>query len=311
MSLREKVLVTGGAGYVGSILVPALLQQDYEVTLLDIFKWGVQPILHFAHDPKLTIVKGDVRDEAVVRQEVERADWVLHLAAVVGYPACTTDPILARTTNVDGTANVCKAMRAGQKLIFASTGSTYGKVKGICTEETPINPLSLYGLTKWEAEEMVSDVGGVNLRFATVFGLSPRLRLDLLVNDFVYKALHDKQIVLYEGHFRRTFLHVRDVADSYVLTMKNFDKMRGEKFNIGDESLRYAKRDVALHVRKFVDYYLHEADVGKDVDARDYEVSYAKIRRLGYKAKVGLDEGIEELIKVEKDIVIVDPWRNA
>lgn len=311
MAAGQKVLVTGGAGYAGSILVPALLQDGYEVTLLDIFKWGVQPILHFAHHPKLTIVKGDVRDKALVCKEVKQADWILHLAAVVGYPACAADPILARTTNIDGTGNVCKAMHVGQKLIFASTGSTYGKVEGICTEETPINPLSLYGQTKWEAEKMVSDVGGVSLRFATVFGLSPRLRLDLLVNDFVYKALHDRQIVLYEGHFRRTFLHVRDVADSYMLAMKNFDKMQGEKFNVGDESLNYTKRDIAQHIAKFTDYFLYEADVGNDIDARDYEVSYAKIRGLGYKANVSLDKGIEELIKAAENIVIVDPWRNA
>lgn len=311
MATGEKVLVTGGAGYVGSLLIPTLLQQGYEVTLLDIFKWGVQPILHFVHEPKLTIVKNDVRDEAVVRKEVEQADWILHLASIVGYPACASDPILAKTTNIDGTANVCKAMRAGQKLIFASTGSTYGKVDGICTEETPINPLSLYGQTKWEAEKLVDDVGGVSLRFATVFGVSPRLRLDLLVNDFVYKALHDRQIVLYEGHFRRTFLHVRDVADSYILTMKNFEKMGGNKFNVGDKSLNYTKRDIALNIAKFVDYYLYEADVGSDKDARDYEVSYTKIRELGYKAKVNLDEGIKELVKTEKNISILDPWRNA
>ncbi len=196
-------------------------------------------------------------------------------------------------------------------MIFASTGSTYGKVEGICTEETPIDPLTLYGSTKWEAEQMVRDAGGVSLRFATVFGVSPRLRLDLLVNDFVHQALHNKQIVLYEGHFRRTFLHVQDAANSYLLAIDRFDDMAGEAFNIGDNSMNYTKREIAMKIREHLDYYLHEADVGEDLDKRDYEVSYDKIHALGFNNTINLNDGVLELIKVLSHLQVTNEWRNA
>lgn len=183
-----KILVTGGAGYVGAALVPMLLETGAEVVLLDNFTWGLKPILHFASHDSLEIVSGDIRSVESVREAMKGCDAIIHLAAVVGYPACAADPGKARTVNVNGTRNLVEEA-GSRRLIFASTGSTYGKVQGICTEETPIDPLTLYGSTKWEAEKMVLDKGGVALRFATVFGISPRLRLDLLVNDFVYQAL--------------------------------------------------------------------------------------------------------------------------
>ena len=185
-----------------------------------------------------------MRDEEVVKQALDQQDLVIHLAAIVGYPACAADPGRAVSTNVDGTRNIVKNL-AGRKLIFASTGSTYGKVDGICNEDTPIDPLTLYGSTKWEAEQLVTAAGGVALRFATVFGASPRLRLDLLVNDFVYQALHNRQIILYEGHFRRTFLHSQDAARSYLFAIDYYDKMSGQAFNVGDDSMNYTNREVA------------------------------------------------------------------
>lgn len=307
----EKILVTGGAGYKGSLLVPRLLEKGYRVTVLDNFMFGVKPILHFAGHPNVNFINGDVRDKQVIAASMKNADVIMHLAAIVGYPACSAEPQVAETVNVNGTKNICENLSPNQRLIFASTGSTYGKVTTICTEETPINPLSLYGKTKWIAEQMTTDKGGVGLRFATVFGVSPRLRLDLLVNDFVHQAIHLKQIILYNSNWRRTFLHVIDAAESYLFTMDNFEKMSGKAFNIGDDSMNYTKQDIALAVKKQVDYYLHEAEVGEDLDQRDYEVSYQRVRDLGFKAKVTLDDGIAELVKVLPHLKVMSEWRNA
>lgn len=309
--MQENVLVTGGAGYLGSLLVPMLLNEGHKVTLLELFNWGVGPILNFATHRNLKIVKGDIRDEKLMKNLVPKHTAVMHLAAIVGYPACSADPNLANTTNLDGSYNVINNARTDTKLIFASTGSTYGKVDGICTEDTPINPLSLYGHTKWVAEKKFLEHKGVGLRFATVFGISPRLRLDLLINDFVYQAIHNKQIVIFEGHFRRTFLHSTDAARSFVFALDNYGKMSGNAYNVGDESMNYTKREVAYKIKEYIDYYIHEADTGFDVDARDYEVSYERIKNLGYKAKVNLDDGIIELKKVLSHIKIVNEWRNA
>jgi nucleoside-diphosphate-sugar epimerase len=305
-----RVLVTGGGGYIGSVLVPLLLKREYKVSILDNFTWGIKPILHFAAHPNLQIIGGDIRDREVLTRAVGRAETVIHLAAIVGYPACAADPDRATSTNVAGTRNIVEAI-SDQKLIFASTGSTYGKVQGICTEETPIDPLTHYGSTKWTGERMVTGRGGIALRFATVYGVSPRLRLDLLVNDFVYQAVHNRQIVLYEGHFRRTFLHVLDAAKSYLFALDHYDKMRGGAFNVGDNAMNYTKREVAELIRRQVEFYLHEADVGEDLDKRDYEVSYEKIQRLGYSTSIAMEEGIAELIKVLRHLKIVSEWRNV
>ena len=306
-----KILVTGGAGYIGSLLIPMLLRKGHKVTLLDTFMWGVKPILHFATDPYLDIITGDVRDRDVVREAVKGCDAVIHLAAIVGYPACASDPNRAISINVDGTQILLDAMQPGQKIIFASTGSTYGKVDGVCDEATPIAPLTLYGSTKSKAEALCMERGGVALRFATVFGVAPRLRLDLLVNDFAYQALHNKQIVLYEGHFRRTFLHARDAAESYLFALDNLEKMAGQAYNIGDDAMNYTKRDVARLIRKKLEFYLHEADVGEDMDKRDYAVSYEKIMQLGFKTRVSMDEGVDELVRVLRHIRVTNEWRNA
>ncbi|MCB0310073.1 MAG: SDR family oxidoreductase, partial [Bdellovibrionales bacterium] len=291
-------------------LIPLLLKRQYKVTLLDNFTWGIKPVLHFITDNDLEIVSGDVRDENLIAKLIKEQDMVIHLAAIVGYPACAADRDRAYTTNVEGTRNITKCLD-GRKMIFASTGSTYGKVDGICDEDTPIDPLTLYGSTKWEAERLVSDVGGVALRFATVFGVAPRLRLDLLVNDFVYQALHARQIVMYEGHFRRTFLHVRDAVRSYLTAIDYFDKMKGQAFNVGDNTMNYTKREVALKVQEHVDFYLHEADVGEDLDKRDYEVSYDRINQYGFKAEIDMNRGIEELVKTLRHIKVTNEWRNA
>ncbi len=308
-----KVLITGGAGYIGSVLTPMILQRGHEVTIFDSLMFGAQPLLGFSSHPKLNIIKGDIRDASAVARAVGDHDWILHLAAIVGYPACAADPHLSVSTNVDGTRNVLAAMGMGQRLIFASTGSTYGKVLGVANEETPIAPLTLYGRTKRDAEMLIRDSGRQHtiLRFATVFGSSPRMRLDLLVNDFVYQALHNRQIVLFEGYFRRTFLHSSDAAAIYPFTMENFDAMSGKVFNVGDESMNYTKREIAIKIKEYVDYYLHEAQVGSDPDQRDYEVDYSRLRSIGFRASVDLDGSIQELVKILRVLTIFNPLRNA
>ncbi len=309
----EKILVTGGAGYIGTILVPELLRLGHKVTIYDNFMFGAQTLLGFSAHPNLSIVQGDVRDADKIKEVVKGQDWIVHLAAIVGYPACAADPVRANSVNVDGTRNIVDAMQKGQKLLYASTGSTYGKVLGIATEETPINPLTLYGRNKRDCEDMIkaTDIDFTLFRFATVFGSSPRMRLDLLINDFTYQAIHNKQIVIFEGHFRRTFLHSSDAAAIYPFAMENWDAMNGNTYNVGDETMNYTKREAAQEIAKKVDYYLHEADFGTDPDARDYEVDYSKLKSLGYKAKIDLSAGIDELIKIISVLKITNPLRNA
>jgi len=306
-----RILVTGGAGYIGSLLCPVLLDAGHEVILLDSLMFGVQPILHFITHPKLEVVHGDIRDPRVVAPLASAADAVLHLAAIVGYPACAADPTTAETTNVDGTRILVEALSASQMLVYASTGSTYGQCEAVATEETPINPLTLYGRTKRDAERLVVEKGGVGLRFATVFGLSPRLRLDLLVNDFCYQAYHHKQVILFEGHHRRTFLHARDAAAVYPFTLDHYPAMRGDVYNVGASDMNYTKIEVARAIKVLQPFYLHEADIGEDLDKRNYEVSYAKINALGYHATVTLDQGIREMLRVIPFIQQRSPWRNA
>jgi len=299
MQNRIKVLVTGGAGYLGSILVPQLLQRGYQVTIYDKFVYGVQSILSFVEDPKLTVIEGDILNTRALNQAISGQDFVVHLAAIVGFPSCNKDPVLARVINVDGTRNVAAALRKGQKLLFASTGSIYGKVEGICTEDTPAKPLSLYGETKWTGEGAIRTIGcdHVIFRFATVFGAAPRFRLDLLINDFVYQAIHNRQLAVFEGNSRRTFLHIYDAAMAFVFAIEHFDKMCNRVYNVGDAEMNYTKIEVARKIKEHVDFYLHEACFGTDPDQRDYEVDYSKLRCLGYGVKIRLDAGIQGLIK--------------
>ncbi|QPJ65325.1 MAG: NAD(P)-dependent oxidoreductase [Candidatus Nitrohelix vancouverensis] len=305
-----KVLVTGGAGYLGTSMLPLLLEKGHEVRILDKLMWGVTPILSYFSHPRVEFMSGDIRDQQVITDALSGMDAVIHLAGIVGYPACTADVGLAESTNVDGTALLVDSLQSHQKLVFASTGSTYGVVDGVCDESTPINPLTVYGKNKQDGENLVDKVGGVKLRLATVFGVSPRLRLDLLVNDFCYQAIHNGFIIMFEGYHRRTFLHVRDAAKAFVFTLDHFDEMAGDVFNVGDENLNFNKKDIALKIQKLNPFYLHEADVGKDMDQRNYEVNYDKIKNLGFTADISLEQGIEELLKVCRFIKIENPWRN-
>jgi nucleoside-diphosphate-sugar epimerase len=305
------LLVTGGAGYIGALLCPMLIDQGHKVVLFDNFMWGVRPILHFITNPNITIVAGDIRDKDSLAKVIKDVDGVIHLAAIVGYPACASDPRLAETTNIGGTENVCDLISRDQLLIFACTGSTYAQVEGVADEETPINPLTLYGRTKRDGEKMVLDKGGVSLRFATVFGLSTRLRLDLLVNDFCYQAYHNKQIVIFEGSHRRTFMNSIDAALIYPFAINNYKKMCGNAYNIGSAEMNYTKIEVAKLIQKQTPFYLHEADVGEDLDKRDYEVCYKRIAGLGFQTTVSIEQGISDMLKVVPFIKISSEWRNA
>ena len=297
----KKVLVTGGAGYIGSILVPTLLEKGYEVTVLDTLMFGQSTLLELCINPKFSFINGDVRDVNLLKKIIPHFDVIIPLAALVGAPLCKKDEMGTIAINRDAIININKIRSKHQRVIYPTTNSGYGIGQdGIyCTEETPLNPISLYGTTKSEAEQdLLATDNVITFRLATVFGCSPRMRLDLLVNDFTYRAFSQRYIVLFEAHFKRNFIHIRDVAKAFIHSIENFDSMKNTMYNVGLSSANLSKMELCLEIKKQIpDFFIAESEINKDPDQRNYIVSNDKIEKTGYKPDVDIQIGISELIK--------------
>ena len=301
MADKLKILVTGGAGYLGSTLVPMLLADGHRVTVLDNFMFGQSSLAAVCADPNFDMVRGDAREKDAVAPLAKDADLIIPLAALVGAPMCINDPLGATSINRDAVDMVCGLMGGDQRVIMPVSNSGYGvgEPGKFCTEETPLRPVSLYGRTKVEAEEIVlAQGGGVSLRLATVFGMSPRMRIDLLVNDFVYRAVNDRALVLFESHFKRNFIHVRDVARAFRHVIGNLETMTGEIYNVGLSDANLSKWELCEKIAEHLPgFQFLEAPIGEDPDKRDYIVSNEKIEATGYMPAHSLDAGITELKK--------------
>jgi len=296
-----KVLVTGGAGYLGSILCERLLHGGHEVVVIDNLMYQQQTLFHLCANPDFDFVVGDARNESLMTDLVKRADVIIPLAAVVGAPACDRDPWLARSVNLEAIRLINRLRSRHQLVIYPNTNSGYGAKSGdsYCTEDTPLEPISLYGQTKVEAEAELLEAGNsITLRLATVFGTSPRMRLDLLVNHFVYAAVTDGYIVIFEKEFKRNYVHIRDVADCFVYCIEHPEKMVGRPYNVGLDAANLSKEELALKVKQYVpNFYIHFGPVGSDPDKRNYIVSNQRLREAGFEARRSLEEGIRELLK--------------
>lgn len=296
-----KILVTGGAGYIGSILVPQLLQNGFEVTVIDNFMYHQASLLNCCNNEKLVIINGDSRNKELVAEELKKVDIVIPLACLTGAPLCSKDPLGAKSTNFDAINMLLELRTKRQWIIFPTTNSGYGvgEKGNFCTEETPLRPVSLYGKLKVEIENiLLQEENTITLRFATVFGISPRMRLDLLVNDFTYRALNDRYLVLFEASFKRNYLHVRDAAAAFIFCIENFESMRGEPYNVGLSEANLSKLELCQKIQKFIpNFYFVESPIGEDIDKRDYVISNEKIEGRGFRTKMSLENGIKELIK--------------
>jgi nucleoside-diphosphate-sugar epimerase len=296
-----KILVTGGAGYIGSVLVPKLLAAGHGVTVLDNFMFGQSTLAECCAHDAFEVVRGDCRDEGLVRKLLTKADAAIPLAALVGAPLCKNDPIGTRTINQDAVEMLCRLASPAQRILMPVTNSGYGigEKDKHCTEDTPLRPISLYGITKVAAEKAVLErENSVTFRLATVFGMSPRMRMDLLVNDFVYRAVHDRAVVIFEGHFKRNYIHIQDVARVFLYALDNFEKMRGRPYNVGLDDANLSKIELCRVIQKHLPQFVFtEAPIGEDPDKRDYIVSNARLASTGFQPEWSLDRGIRELIK--------------
>lgn len=300
------VLITGGAGYIGSILTEHLLRRGDKVTAVDTLMYGDHCLFQFCENPNYEFIRGDARDERIVKGLVPKADVIIPLAAIVGAPACAADPHLAKTINFNSVMLANKLRSPSQLVIYPNTNSGYGTKTGeaFCTEDSPLEPISVYGRTKVDAEmALLGSENSITFRLATVFGASSRMRIDLLVNHFTYAAVSDRYIVIFEKDFKRNYIHVRDVADCFIYAMENSTKMRGRPYNLGLDDANLSKEQLALKVKEHIpDFYVHFAPIGEDPDKRDYIVSNQRLREAGFEASRGLDAGIKELIKAYKTL---------
>jgi nucleoside-diphosphate-sugar epimerase len=296
-----KILITGGAGYIGSVLTPALLAEGHEVTVLDNFYFDQNSLLDCCQYEKFHVLRGDARDEGLIKSLLPKADLLIPLAALVGVPLCNTDAMATKSTNQDAVEMLCRLAGREQRIMMPVTNSGYGiGEKGkYCTEDSPLKPISTYGVTKVKAEEAVlGRENSISFRLATVFGVSPRMRLDLLVNDFVYRAVTDRAVMIFEGHFKRNYIHIRDVVRVFLHGIQNFDSMKGRAYNVGLDDANLSKLELCAVIQKHLPKFVYlEAPIGEDPDKRDYIVSNARLAGTGFKPEWSLDRGITELIK--------------
>jgi nucleoside-diphosphate-sugar epimerase len=299
--MTKKILITGGAGYIGSILTEHLLAQGNLVTVLDNLMYSEQNLFHLCGNPDFDFVFGDARNERLVSPVVSQADVIIPLAAIVGAPGCDLDPLMATSVNLDAIRMINRLRSPSQLIIYPTSNSGYGTKTGdvFCTEETPLEPISLYGRTKSDAEAAVLDSpNSITLRLATVFGMSPRMRMDLLVNHFVYAALTDRYLVIFEKDFKRNYVHIRDVADCFIHCIENSTAMVGRPYNMGLDNANLSKEELALRIKEYIpDFFVHFSEIGSDPDKRNYIVSNQRLREAGFEARRSLDGGICELIK--------------
>jgi len=296
-----KILVTGGAGYLGSTLVPELLAAGHRVTVLDNFLFKQASLNHVCHHAGFSVVKGDIRVQDTVVPLLKSADVVIPLAALVGAPLCSLDPVGASSVNHDAITMMLRHLSKSQIVLMPTTNSAYGTGdrNNFCTEDSPLRPISKYARDKVEVEQaLMQHPNAISLRLATVFGMSPRMRIDLLVNDFTYRAVHDRFVVLFESAFKRNYVHVRDVARAFQHALANFERMKGQIYNVGLSEANVSKRELCERIHKQVpDFVFLEAPVGQDPDQRNYIVSNAKIEATGFRTAFPLDAGIAELVK--------------
>ena len=296
-----KILVTGGSGYLGSVLVPELLSAGAHVTVIDHLLFSQHSLLSSCASDKFDFIKGDICDRALMSELIPKFDCIIPLAAIVGAPACALNPVMAKEVNHTANMGIIDLASASQMVVFPTTNSGYGigEKDAMCTEESPLRPVSEYGRNKVELESALLQTGNaVTLRLATVFGASPRMRMDLLVNDFTYRAYKDRFIILFEEHFRRNYIHIRDVAGAFKFAIEHYEAMKGEPFNVGLSTANLTKRELAEKIKEYIpEFFIHCAPVGEDPDKRDYLVSNEKLEGLGWKPNFDLDMGIKELLK--------------
>lgn len=299
--MSDTVLVTGAAGYIGCILIPDLIDRGFKVIGLDTYTRGDTALAHVVSNPNFEPVCGDARDEGLLKELTSRADIAIPLAALVGAPLCKQDPIAAKTTNYDAIVSLTRIMSKQQRILYPTTNSGYGiGQKGVfCTEETPLNPISLYGVTKVDAEKVILDRGnGITLRLATVFGMAPRMRIDLLVNDFTYRAVNDRAVVIFEGDAKRNYIHVRDVSKTFLHAIDNYSEMNGRPYNVGLSSANLSKLELCDKIREYIPQFVSlTAPIGEDPDKRDYIVSNERLEQTGWFPDHTIDMGIQELIR--------------
>jgi nucleoside-diphosphate-sugar epimerase len=311
--LSAKILVTGGAGYIGSVLVPRLLSEGHEVTVVDNLMYSQDSLSQCALSTKFHFVSGDIRNNTLMKELCPRFDVIIPLAAYVGAPLCKLDPVGADSTNRKATIDILKSLSSKQLVLMPTTNSAYGKgdKDNFCDETSPLNPVSEYAAQKVEVEKCLMErENSISFRLATVFGMSPRMRLDLLVNDFTWRASKDGFIVLFEPHFKRNYIHIQDVANVFLHGLNGFSKMKGDIYNVGLSEANLSKMELCQRIKKFVPAFtVLEAPIGKDPDQRDYIVSNKKIEGTGFRPKVGLDDGIRELLEGFK--MMKRPYSNV